>query len=384
MTTMKAEPVELLAPDTASRDARRMAWIRASVVAVSLAVIAVSYAEIPVTAGLASYIARYLFFLPIVMAALWFGWRGGLVTSVIAAAAYLPNLLMWWTQSGYSTDAYGEAFDLVLVGSVLGVLADRERRKANQLRQTTFQLSATYRQLQESLEHLKQAERLSAVGQLAANLAHEIRNPLASIEGAAELIRPGELPPEQQNEFVQIIRKESRRLSRLLTDMLDYARPRPAAMRPVSIAQVIGGVTSLAGVAAQKAGVAIEADVPGDLPAVSCDSEQIKQVLFNLVINAVQAMPNGGRLTVSARAQKNSLVVSVRDEGPGVDPRSIDKIFSPFYTTKKAGTGLGLAVAQQIVAAHGGEISVESNTPSGAVFSIRLHLEPETEPSQVR
>jgi len=381
---MTGEPIDLLLRDTAAREPRRMAWIRGGVVAGSLAAIAIAYAGIPVTAGLASYIARYLFFLPIVMAALWFGWRGGLVTSIIAAFAYLPELLVWWAAHGYSTDQYGEAFDLVLVGSVLGILADRERRKAEELRKTTLQLAATYRQLQESLEHLKRAERLSAVGQLAANLAHEIRNPLASIEGAADLIRPGALSAEQQNEFVQIIRKESRRLSRLLTDMLDYARPRPAALRPTSIAQVIGGVVALAGVAAQKANVQVETDVAEHLPEVSCDSEQIKQVLFNLVINGVQAMPEGGRLRVSARARQDSVVISVRDEGPGIDPRDFERIFSPFYTTKKDGTGLGLAVAQQIVAAHGGEIMVENNAPRGATFSVHLKLEPEPEPGYAR
>jgi signal transduction histidine kinase len=336
-----------------------------------------AYVFLPRTQLLWSRIFQYLYFLPIVLAAFWFGWKGGVTAAIFAAVSYLPEfLIIWRRQPEITADQVIQAIELLLVGSVLGILADRERRQKRALQYATEQLGRTYRQLQENFEQLKRAERLSAVGQLSANLAHEIRNPLASIEGAAELLQPGALPTDMQAEFVAIIRKECRRLSRLLTEMLDFARPKAPRYEHTSIAAVIESVASLMAIPAQKAGVRIRLEVPPELPHIPCDREQIRQVLVNLTMNAVQAMPDGGTLELSAEVAGSRLVVSVKDEGVGVPIDALDQLFSPFYTTKKDGTGLGLSVAQQIVAGHGGEFLVSPNIPKGSVFSFSLPLIP--------
>ncbi len=339
---------------------------RAGLVAASLVGITAAYNSVPIQYELASRVAQYLFFLPIVMAALWFGLWGGVVVAALSTACYLPRAFLAFSgPTSYTVEQYGEALDLLLVGSVLGFLAERER--------------ATNRQLQESQAHLRRAERMSAIGQLAANLAHEIRNPLASIEGAADLLKPGTLPEAAQEEFVDIIKKESRRLNRLLTRLLDYARQRPPAYIPASVPDLLRSVVDLLGVVAEKSSIRITMNCDPHLPRLQCDPEQIKQVLVNLVMNAIQAMPGGGQIGVSAFARGHRTTIEVADQGAGLDSGDVETLFSPFYTTKKDGTGLGLAIAQHIVTQHEGQILVRNNSPHGAVFSVELPSRPHME-----
>ncbi|MCS7023784.1 MAG: ATP-binding protein [Bryobacteraceae bacterium] len=352
--------------------------IRALSVAVCIALITVAYLYVPQKWLLLSKAIQYLYFLPIVVAAFWFGLRGALLAAALAALCYLPRILWSPWPSGYSPDQFGEALDLFIVGSVLGVLADRERRRSQQLEALNRQLADTYRELQDNFQHLRRAEQFSAIGQLAASLAHEIRNPLASIEGAADLLRPGAVSDDLREEFVQIIKKESKRLSRLLTDLLDFARPRPPEYQETSLAAMMHSVANLVSVSAAKQNVKVRVELPPHLPKVECDPEQIRQVVLNLTMNAVQAMPQGGNVDLRLYPHNSSLAIEVRDEGPGVPPDEIEKLFSPFYTTKKDGTGLGLAIAQKIMIAHGGLITVDNQKPHGAIFTAILPLHPST------
>lgn len=346
-----------------------------AVVIASTIVLTIIYANIPSRYLLLNKLVQYMFFLPPVMAALWFGWRGAILSAIFTVVCYLPRLLLVWREGpGYQADQYGEALDLFLIGAILGVLADRERRQRQELEATTQQLSRTYRELQDNLEHLKRAERLSAVGQLAAGLAHEIRNPLASIEGAADLLTPGAADDAMRAEFVEIIKKECRRLGRLLTEMLSFARPRPPQFESTDVESIIDSVLTLVRASGHKQ-IEFRREVQAPLPAVECDAEQIKQVLLNLTMNAAQAMENVGEVAIAAARRNENVVIEVKDQGPGISEENMDKIFSPFFTTKKSGTGLGLTVAQQIVMRHGGVLMVHPNQPRGAVFSILLPLE---------
>jgi signal transduction histidine kinase len=334
-------------------------WNRVARAAASLLLITAAYYSIPSEQKLASSVAHFLFFLPIALSAFWFGIWGGFVAALAATVCYLPRVVLFLRESPrYSVEQYGEALDLVLVGSVLGWLADRER--------------AINRRLQESQESLRRAERMSAIGQLAANLAHEIRNPLASIEGAADLLKPGALPADAQGEFVGIIKAESRRLNRLLTRMLDYARQRPPSTATVAVSEIVNSAADLLSVVAGKARSRIEVECDPHMPPLRCDPEQIKQVMVNLVMNAVQAMPDGGLVKISAHHGSRRTLIEVADQGVGIAASEVDKLFSPFYTTKKEGTGLGLAISQHIVAQHGGQIRVRPNQPSGTVFTVDL------------
>lgn len=346
---------------------------RIAVIAATLAVIAAAHHSIPASYPLIAKTAQFLFFLPIAMGALWFGWPGGLITAVASTIAYLPGLpLRLISGEPYGAEQYGEVLDLWLMGGIFGWLAGRERRQRILIEQTSGELRKTYDRLEESLDSLKRAARLSAVGQLSANLAHEIRNPLAAIDGAVDLLRSSDLPETDREEFLGIIQKEAKRLARLLTEMLDYARPKKPEFTAASLEDLARSVAQLLAPVAQKANVRIVIEDSRNVPAIWCDPSQIRQVLVNLVLNGIQAMPDGGQLTIGVYTENRNVIADVRDEGPGVPADAMDKLFSPFYTTKKDGTGLGLAVAQRIVHEHGGELHVGSNIPSGAAFSIIL------------
>jgi signal transduction histidine kinase len=267
----------------------------------------------------------------------------------------------------YAMNQYAEIIVFFLVGTVTGVLADRGMRQRREL-------AALNRELQDSFEQIKRADRLSAIGQLSASLAHEIRNPLASIDGATNLIEAEQTPREMRQASLAIIRKEVQRLNRLLTNLLDFARPRKPEFQSVRADRLLDGIIALAGPSAQQKGIALHKDIAAGVPAFECDPEQIKQVVLNLVINAVQAMTGAGAVTLGARHLDSSVVISVRDQGPGIDGEDLEKIFNPFYTTKEAGTGLGLSVVYQIVNQHGGVVTAVRNPEGGMTFSLTIPL----------
>jgi two-component system sensor histidine kinase HydH len=310
-----------------------------------------------------------LYYLPIVYAAIYFGWRGGLVASTASAICYIPHILMaWHHMPDYAMNQYAEIIVFFLVGTVTGLLADRGMKQ-------TRELAALNRELQDSFEQIKRADRLSAIGQLSASLAHEIRNPLASIDGATNLIESEQTPQEMRKASLAIIRKEVQRLNRLLTNLLDFARPRKPEFQAVHADRLIDAIMALAGHSAQQKGITLRKDVPASVPAFECDPEQMKQVILNLAINAVQSMPGTGEILLAARQHDSSVVISVRDHGLGIDDEDLDKIFNPFYTTKDAGTGLGLSVVYQIVNQHGGVVTAERNPEGGMTFSLTIPLE---------
>ena len=309
-----------------------------------------------------------LYYLPIIYAAIYFGWRGGLAASTASAVCYIPHILhAWHNMLDYAMNQYAEIIVFFLVGTVTGVLADRGMKQRREL-------AALNRELQDSFEQVKRADRLSAIGQLSASLAHEIRNPLAGIDGAANLIESEQTPPEMRKASLAIIRKEVQRLNRLLTNLLDFARPRKPEFQTVYADRLIDAIIALAGPAAQQKGIALRKDVSGSVPAFECDPEQMKQVVLNLAINAVQAMTGAGEIVLAARQHESSVVISVRDQGPGINHEDLDKIFNPFYTTKDAGTGLGLSVVYQIVNQHGGVVTAERNPEGGMTFSLAIPL----------
>jgi signal transduction histidine kinase len=316
-----------------------------------------------------------LYYLPIIYAAIYFGWRGGLVASTISALCYIPHILMaWHHMPDYAMNQYAEIIVFFLVGTVTGVLADRGRRQRMELEATSEQLAKANRDLQDSFEQIKRADRLSAIGQLSASLAHEIRNPLASIDGAANLIESPQTSEEMRSGSLAIIRKEIQRLNRLLTNLLDFARPRRPEFQPAEPGRLFDAIINLADHSAHQKGITIRKDVPPSVPPFECDPEQMKQVILNLAINAVQAMTDPGEIVLSARQKDSCVMISVRDQGAGIPEEDIDKIFNPFFTTKDAGTGLGLSVVHQIVNQHGGTVTAERNPDRGMTFSLLVPL----------
>jgi two-component system, NtrC family, sensor histidine kinase HydH len=314
-----------------------------------------------------------LYYLPIIYAAITFGRKGGILAALGSALCYLPHILMaWHAFPGYVINQYAEIVMFFLVGAVTGVLADEQRQRESALARALEQLQKANRDLQESFDQLKRADRLAAVGHLSAGLAHEIRNPLASIEGAAGILEGGRIQEEQRLEFIGIIKKECRRLNGLLTNLLDFARPRSPARRQLPLVPLFDSIISLVSHTAQKGSIQLIQCVAPPGLEIRGDGEQLKQVVLNLVLNALQAMPRGGVIQLNACRVASMVRVEVVDEGNGVAEGDLEKIFDPFYTTKENGTGLGLAVAFQIVSQHGGTLQALRREGQGMIFRLDL------------
>ena len=232
-------------------------------------------------------------------------------------------------------------------------------------------------------QQMKEKDRLAALGEMSAGLAHEIRNPLAAIKGAVQYLDPQKLPPEDR-EFLEIMIEEVNRLNGVVTQFLDYSRPLKPSMAPSSVNEVVEKTFKLLQAQVPE-NVAVELELADWLPRVQADAEQLKQVFLNLALNAFQAMPGGGRLHVSTRVARDELAfwregsrradvveIRFRDTGPGIPDDARESIFVPFYTTKEKGTGLGLAICQRIVKAHQGSIVVRSPVGAGAELLISL------------
>jgi len=321
-------------------------------------------------------VLHHLNFLPFMMAGMLFGWRGALKALLFCVLIQAPIIVRHWAH--WPMDAQDQILELTIFGSagiIAGLLADRERVQRLRVESTKRELENVYTELRENVEKMKRTERLSAAGQLAASLAHEIRNPLASISGAAGILKRGNASPDNKQECLGILEKESQRLNKLLTNFLDFARPRLPRFQRVDPAALVTSVTVLARHAAMRQQVEVLDELPPRLPLIDCDAEQMKQVLLNIVLNAIQATQGGGRVIVKAFASNASLSIEVWDEGCGMPSQELERIFEPFFTTKESGTGLGLAVAANIVEQHGGSLRGTNNAGRGMTFRLELPLE---------
>ena len=329
---------------------------------------------IPLSNLLWHNVFQNLYYFPIVLAAMSFGWRGGLAAAALAGLTNLPfNIEIWNTLPDFAVDQVLEVPLFFAAGAFTGVLSERERRQRANLERTTRQLTDVYRELQENFEQMKRAERLFALGQLSAGMAHEVRNPLASIAGAAGILQRNSRLEARDSECLAIIVKECTRLNRLVTHFLAFARPRPPHYQTVEIGSLFDSVLELAVHAIQEKPVELRKVLEATGP-IECDPELIKQVLLNLLINAIQAMPDGGEVMLSTKPLASRVLIQVRDEGCGVAPLDREKIFDPFFTTKESGTGLGLSVAHKIVEQHGGILTAENNSKKGMTFTVQLPL----------
>lgn len=342
-------------------------------IAGGLLVLAIFPWLIPASDMQAHNVLHHLNFLPLMIAGMLFGWRGAAISTVFAVLVHIPHLMRTWNI--YPLDASDQVVEMSIFGTaglIAGFLSDRERRQRTKLEKTTHQLGAVYQELQQNMERLKKAERLYAAGQLSASLAHEIRNPLASISGAAGILKRGHASSANVQDCLEIIEKESQRLNKLLTSFLDFARPRAPRFQSTDVTTVIASVASLAAHVTNLHEIELRQEVIENLPEIECDPEQLKQVLLNLLINAFQATPGKGAVWMAAASGADRISISIRDEGCGIDPEHRDQIFDPFFTTKDNGTGLGLAIASMIVEQHGGLLTAKSNAGKGVTFQLEL------------
>ncbi len=223
---------------------------------------------------------------------------------------------------------------------------------------------------------LMHAEKLASVGILAAGVAHEIGNPLSAVSGYAQLLAKDGVDDATRKEFATAIASQAERIHRIIRDLLDYSRPSPYLGQAMEVNQAIEAVLNMFFTSKRlmQGNVRIERDLARNLPPVNMDRDQLMQVVLNMVMNAAQAMDQGGRLVVKTRAREGWVRISVTDSGPGIPRENLPLIFNPFFTTKPPGqgTGLGLSICDRIVSAAGGRIEVKSKPGKGATFTVLL------------
>jgi signal transduction histidine kinase len=271
-------------------------------------------------------------------------------------------------------------------GDELGKVAQQFNEMTERLQEAQRRLVAeTERALQ--LEHqARQAGTLAVAGKLAAGLAHEVGTPLNIISGRTEFILRALPADDPRRADLEAIVAQIDRISRIITGLLDAVRPQAPKLEPVAVEPLVDDLLPLLRYVARQRGISLVRVVPQDLPRILGDDGQLQQVIINLVVNALEATPSGGRVTIAARPDvrggRPGVAISVTDTGSGVAPELVPKIFDSFFTTKPRGqgTGLGLSICRDIVRAHGGEIAVESQPGSRSTFTTWIPSPAEATP----
>ena len=298
-----------------------------------------------------------LCYIPIILGAIWFGVRGGLAAALAITVLTIPYTLRIHDHHTLIGE-YTEMVFYVAIGLMTGVLIEREWRE---------------RERRVALEReLARSERLSSLGQMAAGLAHEIRNPLGSIQGVAELLGDDAPAGSKKRELLDVLRKESKRLGSVVDDFLNFARPRPLALAPVNVADVVKRSVAQMQIEASKRSIKIDTKLAGDLPEIHADAEQLHQVFLNLLLNAIAASADQGRIEVSGAPVAKGIAITVQDWGQGISKDTLSRVYDPFFTTRETGTGLGLSISHTIVSDHGGSIDIESEPGQGSAVTVTL------------
>ncbi len=356
---------------------RRADLLRIAIISLLVAVVTALHYLTTIQQAQIHDIYRRLYYLPIILGGLWYGLRGGLGVALGVSVLYAPHVVFQWGHHpATELEQYLEIILYNVIGGLTGLLAERERRQKDRYQQTARTLEESYSQLRtqadqilEIEEQLRRADRLSALGELSAGMAHEIRNPLGSIRGTAEILRDGMAAGDPRSEFAAILIQEVDRLNRVVQDFLEFARPAESGRSAVDLNALLQELIVLTRQPARSGGVKVEFTA-GEIPLVKADREQLRQAFLNLILNAFQAMPAGGVLNLATNRSDDRVRLRFRDSGVGIPADHLERIFNPFFTTRSEGTGLGLAIVHRIIQGHGGRIEVASEPGRGTTFTL--------------
>jgi two-component system sensor histidine kinase HydH len=326
-----------------------------------------------------------IYFLPVVTAAIYYGPIGTLLWSALASLAYCSFLIPALELYEINPEAEGLLALRILFFFLVGILVNRfvveNRKQVVRYQALSETLEETNRQLRRAEADARRSERLAALGQMSAGLAHEIRNPLGVIKGSAEMLVQKLKDAEPlASELAGYIFSEVNRLNALVARFLDFARPSNLELRPVQIAVVLNRALESVQAQIPNASVPVERQY-ASVPDIRVDEQLCERVFVNLIQNAYQAMESADGtaqsvLSLRVAPETGGVEVTVEDTGPGVPPELREQVFNPFYTSKKNGVGLGLAIVAKFVDAHRGRITLEPNSPRGARFRILLPSSP--------
>ena len=297
---------------------------------------------------------RELYFLPIILAGLWFGLSRALWTSFSISLLYSPLIFIHW--EGFSPGDFDKIMEVVLYNIdafVLGFLRDRQRMEH---------------------ERYVEAERLAAMGRALSGVAHDMKTPLVAIGGFSKMVQRNFQKNDSSYKKLDIVVQQTKRLESMVKEMLDFSRPLSLNRSEEDLNKVVEDSLAVAGKTAEDSNVTVVSHLDRDLPLISVDSMRMEQVVINLVNNAIQSSPAGQTVVVKISRMNEYAAIEVSDCGCGIPVEQKEKIFTPFFSTKKEGTGLGLPIVKKIIESHNGRLEFFDNPEGGVTFRVLLPI----------
>lgn len=325
---------------------------------------------------------RRLSYFPITIGAIFYGIWGGVSLAVLSCLAFVPHLFMFWASG---PEAYYSELSEILfylaAGVVIGLISSRENKLREKYKTLSEKLAGSYKRLHEQAtqiveaeKQLGQSQKLSLLGHVSASLAHEIKNPLASIKGAAEILADEVPKGHPKYEFIEIMRSEISRLNHSVEDVLNYCRGQQHQDkgRQEPIDKIINRVVLLLESGLKEKSIQVSVMSTADKDLFMAQDASMTQVLMNIILNAIDAVDKNGRIIIEFGRNDEMCFIRISDDGPGIDQEMANVVFDSFVTLKEDGTGLGLSISKKIVESLGGKIVIGDSSLGGAAFMINL------------